>query len=96
MEIRRRPAAEDDLVAIWIYIAADNESAADALLDRLEDAFGLLAENPLIGRGRPELAPHVRSFAVRRYVILYLPADDGIEIIRVVHGARDIEGEDLL
>lgn len=89
--IRRRPAAEDDLVSIWRYIAEDDIDAADRLLDRFDEAFTLLADNPRIGRPRPELMPNFRSFAVGRYMIFYRPDDDGIEIIRVIHGARDIE-----
>lgn len=83
-------------MAIWVFIAADDENAADGLLDRLEEAFVLLAENRRIGRARPELAPGIRSFAVRRYVIFYQAVEDGIEIVRVIHGARDIEAFDFL
>jgi toxin ParE1/3/4 len=45
----------------------------------------------LIGRSRDELAPGMRSFPVGRYVVFYLPLDDGIDVVRVLHGARDIE-----
>jgi toxin ParE1/3/4 len=94
--IRRRPAAEDDLVAIWLYIADDDIGAANRLLDRFEETFALLADNPRIGRRRPELMPEIRSFTVGRYVVFYRPADDGIEIVRVIHGARDIENAGVL
>lgn len=45
-----------------------------------------------MGRARPELATGVRSFPFGRYVIFYAPLDDGIDVVRVLHGARDIDG----
>jgi toxin ParE1/3/4 len=44
-----------------------------------------------MGRSRPELAPNLRSFPVGQYVIFYLPLAKGVEIVRVLHGARDFE-----
>ena len=50
----------------------------------------MLAENPLLGRGRPEFGRDIRSFPAGNCAIFYRPTDDGVEIIRVIHGARDI------
>ena len=44
-----------------------------------------------MGRSRDELSPDVRSLPFGRYVILYLPLADGIDVVRVLHSARDIE-----
>ena len=44
-----------------------------------------------IGRMRDDLQPDLRSFAAGSYLIFYRPIDDGIEVVRVLHGARDIE-----
>ncbi|MGH7989069.1 MAG: type II toxin-antitoxin system RelE/ParE family toxin [Limisphaerales bacterium] len=44
---------------------------------------------PLLGREREELLPRLRSFPVSRYVIFYRPMENGIEVVRVLHGARD-------
>jgi toxin ParE1/3/4 len=44
-----------------------------------------------MGRIRSDLLPNLRSFPVGNYVIFYFPADDGIEVIRILHGARDIQ-----
>ena len=44
-----------------------------------------------MGRARDELAPDVRSFPFGRYVIFYMPLDDGIDVVRVLHGARDVD-----
>jgi len=89
--ITRRPLAEADIIEIWDYIADDSIDAADRWVDRLDEQLGLLAEQPMMGRSRDELSPGVRSFPLGRYVIFYAPLDDGIDVIRVLHGARDVD-----
>jgi toxin ParE1/3/4 len=83
--------AQTDLDEIWLYIAEHNIPAADRFLDILDERFVLLAGQPLLGRARPELAPNLRSLSVGNYVIFYRPIDDGIEVARVLRGARDID-----
>jgi len=43
-----------------------------------------------MGRSRFDLSPELRGFPVGSHLIFYRPAVDGIEVIRVLHGARDI------
>jgi len=50
----------------------------------------LLSEQPGVGRDRSDVLSGLRGFPVGNYVIFYQPVDDGIEIVRVLHGARDI------
>jgi toxin ParE1/3/4 len=88
-KVLRRPAAETDLIEIWVYIAEKNPAAADALLESINDTCVTLATAPLMGRTRDELLPGVRSFPVGHHVIFYQPIEDGIEVVRVLHGARD-------
>lgn len=85
------PLAQADIDEIWDYIAADNPPAADRWLDVLYDKFLLLASQPLIGQIREELSPDLRSFSVDRYVLYYKVLGQRIRILRVLHGARDIE-----
>ena len=92
---RKSPQAEFDLTLIWDFIAHDNIRAADALLVRIEAAFDMLAANPLAGRARHDLAPKIRSFPVGNYIVFYLPLSDGIEVVRVLHGRQDIDGDDM-
>ena len=73
---------------LWVYIAQDNPKAADRLLDEIKDKFGLLSEQPRLGPARPDIAPELRYVPVGRYLILYREIADGIEVVRVVHGAR--------
>jgi len=60
------------------------------LLGRIVEALDRLAEFPGSGRLRPELAPNVRSFPVGRIVVLYRQISDGVEIARIVDGARNL------
>lgn len=89
--VTRRPLAADDIAEVWDYIAEDNLDAADRWIDRLDEQFGFLATQPLMGRARPELGPELRSYPFGRYMIFYAPLADGIDVIRVLHGARDID-----
>jgi toxin ParE1/3/4 len=88
--ITKTAQAERDLDEIWFHIAVDNIGAADELLNAIDHCCRLLARQPMMGRARPELAPDLRSFPVARYVIFYSPSADGVEVARVLHGARDI------
>ena len=90
-QVALRPLAETDILEIWDYIADDSLAAADRWVDRLDEQFRLLAAQPMMGRARDELAPGVRSFPFGRYVVFYVPLDDGIDVVRVLHGARDID-----
>ena len=92
---RKSPQAEIDLTSIWDFIADDSVRAADALIDRIEAAFDMLAQTPLVGRAREDLVPNMRSFPVRGYVIFYVPVSDGIEVVRVMNGRRDIDADDM-
>ena len=82
-----------DLEEIWNRIGIENNSPAAALrqIEMLYDKFTLLATHPLLGESREDFGTGVRMFVVRRYLILYRPTDYGVEIIQVIHSARDIE-----
>lgn len=82
--------AESDLAKIWLYIARDNPDAADQFIDKLRLHCQRLATTPQRGRSRPEFAVDLRSYRVGNYFIFYFPTDAGIEVARVLHGARDL------
>ena len=44
-----------------------------------------------MGRGRDEVSPGIRSLAFGRYVVFFEPLSDGIDVVRVLHGSRDID-----
>jgi len=78
-----------DLDELWLNIAQDNLDAADKFIAALFSRFSKLAAMPKIGRSREELSHNLRSLSVRPYVIFYREGEDGVEIVRVLHGARN-------
>lgn len=90
--VLRRPLAREDILGVWDYIAEiSGIEAADHWIEQLDVRLNLLATQPLMGRFRNELAPGLRSLPSGRHVVFYLPLHDGIEVVRLLHGARDID-----
>lgn len=85
-----RPAARRDLDEFWSYVAERDPDAADRLVDRLKHATHLLADRPLAGVDAAALRPGLRKWTVGSYLILYMVGAGRIEVVRVVHGARDV------
>ncbi|MEX2212549.1 MAG: type II toxin-antitoxin system RelE/ParE family toxin [Phycisphaeraceae bacterium] len=90
MPIIRSRLAEQDYAEIWDYIAERNPDAADRLLRQIDAKLESYLDTPNAGTPRDEIMPGLRSFPVGRYVVLYRPVADGIELIRILHGARDL------
>lgn len=88
-QYRVSDVARSDLEAIWLFIAQDNPEAADRFIQVIVSRFPMLASMPKAGRQREELSARLRSFPVGNYVIFYRPMENGIAIVRVLHGARD-------
>jgi toxin ParE1/3/4 len=84
----RTAKAEEDLIEIWMYVATDNPEAADKLIERIDTKCQMLADNPAMGQVRPDIASGLRYFPTGQYLILYREISGGVEIVRVVHGAR--------
>lgn len=93
--LRKALLVERDLERIWDYIAADNPDAAERCLRQIDARFQLLAQSPFIGRERKDLAAGLRSSVVRNYVLFYRPlaSGNGVEIVRVIEGHRNITPE---
>ena len=89
--VLKRPEAESDLDEIWWYIAQDSPDNADRFLDRLQERCRALADFPQIGTRRDDLKTGLRSHPCGHYLIFYFPLEDGIDVVRVLHGARDLE-----
>ncbi|CCE01898.1 type II toxin-antitoxin system RelE/ParE family toxin [Bradyrhizobium sp. STM 3809] len=60
------------------------------LLHRFDRALQTLATNPFAGRERSDLGRGLRRFPVGSYVLFYIPATDAIEVVRILHAARDV------
>jgi toxin ParE1/3/4 len=84
--------ASRDIEGIIDYIAdVQSLDAADHLLDTINKKCQDIAIFPSLGRSREELAPNLRSFSVEKYLIFYRLVEDGVEILRVLSGYRDLE-----
>jgi toxin ParE1/3/4 len=92
-----RPQARRDLADIADYIALDNLDAADRFLSESYRAFHNLAHMPHIGSGRRFRRKglyNIRLWRIphfEKYLVIYKPMNNGAEIVRVLHGSRDIE-----
>lgn len=93
LPIIRTDRADEDLIEIWAYIAADNPTAADRTLDAIEARWQQLSLHPYSGLTRDDIAPGIRHLVAGGYLTLYRVTDAGIEIIRVLHGRRETIGE---
>jgi len=85
-------SAKQDLLDAWLYIAADNPDAADRWLDEIGETLRLLAGAPGLGRARDDIAAGLRYFPAGNYLILYEALQDGVTVVRLVHGARHHAG----
>jgi toxin ParE1/3/4 len=94
MSFRLRPLAVRDLDDIVGVIADDNPAAALAWVDNILQRCRKLGESPGMGVERPDVRKGLRLFPVGRYLILYESTPDGVEVVRVLHGAR--QWQDLL
>jgi plasmid stabilization system protein ParE len=85
------PRAEQDIAEVWDYVAADSIDAADRVLSALEKAMHRLAKAPGIGHSREDLADGRHRFLlVYSYLIVYRYRTKPLQIIRVLHAARDV------
>jgi len=100
----KREAARREMLDQFAFIHDDNPSAANRYVDAAETTFRRLLEFPGIGRLWVSDSPHLANVRVtgvrgfRNYRVFYRSIPDGIEILHVIHGARDIptllEGEE--
>jgi toxin ParE1/3/4 len=88
-----RIAVWDDFREIELRIAKDNPDAAGGFFHAAKAAFELVARHPAIGRLRSFSLAGVRSWVVpgfENYVVFYLPTETEVQILTVLHGARDL------
>ena len=84
-------AALADLREIGDFIAADDRGRALGFVRELRAKCREVARNPLAYPARDEIAPGVRQALHSRYRILFrVVPDEGVRILRIVHGARDL------
>ncbi len=97
--IVRRPRAQADLIEAVLWLRENTSvRVAEDFVDEVEQALGLLSRHPLAGSGYAGLRlgiPGLRSFRVKGtpYVLFSLAEDRRIDLVRVLHGRRDIDAE---
>jgi plasmid stabilization system protein ParE len=92
VQFKLTPRAAQDLEEIWDYIAADSLDAADRVVDKLADTFEQLAKTPGIGHHREDLADKRHRFhLVYSYLIVYRWEPEQLQVIRILHAARDVQ-----
>ena len=92
----QRDEAEEDLIEVFVFLGEKNPSSARHFVRAAEDTFQTLAEQPGMGKTLESKNPDlqgVRWFPVKDFpkvLVYYRPLTDGVEVLRVLHGARDL------
>jgi len=91
-KLTRTRQAETDLLEIWEFITQHNPQAADEIIRTLDARSQELLVHPRLGVSRKDVAPNMRQLVMHNYLILYriINKDNDIEIVRFLHGARDL------
>ncbi|MGQ4874619.1 MAG: type II toxin-antitoxin system RelE/ParE family toxin [Promethearchaeia archaeon] len=83
--------AEDDLNEIIEYIAQDSIEFAISFYEQIKEKVENLIRFPRIGRKVPEYNdPNIRELIFKNYRLIYKIIDDKIQIIRLIHGSRNL------
>lgn len=86
------PAARNDIKQIWRYsVETWGEKQATVYMTQLETRFDELAENPLLGRARPDVEQGYRSLSSDKHIIFYTISGDIVEIIGIPHASMDVD-----
>jgi toxin ParE1/3/4 len=89
--VRFAKRAREDLVDIWLHVAhGGSESVADRIVDRIEARCRQLKDHPRLGPERSDIGEGARSLLVERWLALYRLMPDGVQIVRILDGARDL------
>jgi len=95
MRFRLTPEAAADLFEIWTYIAADSVAAADRVEAAIYNACGFVGEKPRSGQVRIDLTDRpLRFWTVQRYpnyILVYDPGSVPVQVIRILHGMRNVK-----
>jgi plasmid stabilization system protein ParE len=84
--------AQLDVQLIWNHIAEDDLDAADRVKDALRSAMRKLADMPGMGHQRADVKnPRYRFWLVHSYLIGYFPDTKPLQVVRVVHAARNLK-----
>jgi toxin ParE1/3/4 len=94
LRLKIRPKARHDLAYAAAWIKLDNPQASMAFRAAAERELELLRAHPFLGRRRHFRTPGLRSWRIsgfENYLIFYRSTDLGLEVVRVLHGAQDLQ-----
>jgi toxin ParE1/3/4 len=91
MRVEILPAVEMDFDIITEYIARHNPTRAITFVEEIRNEFRSIGRNPEGYRSRPETGADVRLAPFGKYLILFRVRDEAVQIIRVIHGARNLK-----
>jgi toxin ParE1/3/4 len=87
-----RPRAEEDLEAIYRFIAQDSPARAFSFIERIQKRCDLLRDSPEQGRVRPDLRPGLRIVPYGRSVVIaYEITENTVDVVRIFYGGQDYE-----
>ena len=93
MRLTVRPAARADLIEIGDYIAADSPVRAVSFVAEIEAVIVReIATRPASFPSRFDLAANLRMARHGRYLIFFICEAESVEVVRVLHGERDLKG----
>ena len=84
--------AEDDLDEIFDFLLHESQEYATKILRIIASKITLLEKNAYLGKPKDNILLNLRSFPAKKYIIFYSPTKDGIEVFRILHSSRNIEG----
>ena len=92
MHVVRHDSFAEDVLAAWAYLATRSPRSAEKLLRRIEETVALITMFPEGAREREDVNPAVRQARVKsmRYLVIYRTVDGRLDLLRLVHGARDL------
>ena len=91
MKSRTLPEAQRDLESIWIFTAGRrSEASANKLIDDIVKTIGFLEKSPELGRARPEIREDIRCISVAGHIIFYKFDGKRLDVVRPMHGSRDL------
>ena len=91
LRLIRSAQSEEDLIAVWRYIAADSPIAATRWLERIERRIQSLRSNPFLGEQQPQFGGTTRRIIVGNYLVFYDVLPDAVHVLRVFHAARKLD-----
>ena len=93
LQIIRSAHSEEDLIAIWQYVATEGNSptAADRLLRLIDRRIEMLANNPHLGEKQPQFGERTRRLIVGNYLVYYDVLEDAVHVLRIFHASRRID-----